>query len=135
MSDAGLELQKAVFNALINDAALKTLIGDPPRVHDAPPLKGPFPFVTFSDWRETRVAGADDLVEHDFRLAVHSRYEGRREVRDIVTALLSALDDQALPLAGFTLIAIRARFADIIHRPDVDAFQGVIRFRAVTEKA
>lgn len=133
MSAAGSALQRAIYETLRADAALKTLIGDPPRVYDAPPPGGPFPFVVFGATRETRIAGADSLIEHDIRLSVHSRYEGRRETRDIVTAILSALDDAPLVLAGAHLVSLRASFSDIIHRQDADAHQGLIRFRAVTE--
>jgi len=135
MSGAGWALQKAVYQTLQADAALKSLIGDPPRVFDAAPRNGPFPFVVFGDARETRIAGADALVEHDVRINVHSRYEGRREAKEIVTAIVSALDDAPLILDGFALISLRATFSDIVHRQEIDAWQGVIRFRAVTEKA
>lgn len=133
MSAAGWALQKAMFETLAADPALKALIGDPPRVFDLPPVKGPFPFVVFGDARETKIPGADGLVEHDIRLAIHSRYEGRREVKDIVTAILSALDEAPLVLAEFRLVSLRAAFSDIFHRPDADAHQGLVRFRAVTE--
>ncbi|MEZ5915146.1 MAG: hypothetical protein R3C42_05920 [Parvularculaceae bacterium] len=49
--------------------------------------------------------------------------------------MLSALDDAPIAVPGYALISLRATFSDIIHRRDADAYQGVIRFRAVTEKA
>ncbi len=133
MSNAGWALQKSAYETLLADATLKTLIGDPPRVYDAPPRSGPYPFVAFGDTRETKLPGADTLVEHDLRISAHSRYEGRREAKEIVTAILSALDGAPLVLDGFALISLRATFSDIIHRQETDAYQGVIRFRAVTE--
>lgn len=133
MSGAGWALQKAIFETLSADPALQALIGNPPRVHDARPANAVFPHVVFGDAREAKIAGADALVEHDLRIAIHSRYEGRREVKDIVTALLSALDDAPLTLAGYALVSLRATFSDIIHRQDADVYQGAIRFRAVTE--
>lgn len=135
MSAAGWAVQKAIHATLAADVALRALIGDPPRVFDAAPKSGPFPFVVFGDARETKIPGADTLIEHELRLHVHSRYEGRREVKDIVTALLSALDDAPLTLDGYALISLRASFSDIVHRQESDTHQGVIRFRAVTEKA
>ena len=135
MSEAGWALQKAIYAALLADNALKAMIGDPPRVYDFAPSQPVFPHVAFGDARETKIAGADALIEHDIRLIVHSRYEGRREVKDIVTALLSALDDAPLVVPGYALISLRATFSDVIHRREPDAWQGVIRFRAVTEKA
>lgn len=133
MTGAGWALQKAVYETLLADQALKALIGDPPRVFDAPPKNGPFPFVAFGDARETKIPGADALVEHDLRINVHSRYEGRREAKEIVTAIVSVLDDAPLVLDGYALVSLRATFSDIVHRQETDAHQGVIRFRAVTE--
>ena len=134
MSDAGWALQKAIYDALVSDAALKALVGDPPRVYDSAPKTGPYPFISFGDAREARIEGADALIEHDVRINIHSRYDGRREVKDVITATLSVLDDAPLALSGFALISLRATFSDIIHRQEADAFLGVIRFRAVTEK-
>ena len=135
MSNAGWALQKAIFETLGADPALQALIGNPPRVYDSAPANAAFPHVVFGDAREAKIAGADALVAHDLRIAVHSRYEGRREVKDIVTAILSALDGAPLTLAGFALISLRATFSDIIHRQEADVYQGAIRFRAVTEAA
>jgi hypothetical protein len=134
MSDAGWALQKAMFDALSADAALNSILGAPPRLYDSAPKAAPFPYVVFGDARATSIAGADGLVEHDIRLNIHSRYDGRREVKDVITAILSALDGAALTLAGFALVNLRATFTDIIHRQEADAFIGVIRFRAVTER-
>lgn len=134
MSEAGWALQKAIYAALAADAALKALIGDPPRLYDFAPSKAVFPHVAFGDARETKIPGADQLIEHDVRINIHSRYEGRREVKDIVTAILSAIDDVPLIVPGYALISLRATFSDVIHRREPDAWQGVIRFRAVTEK-
>ena len=135
MSDAGWALQKAMFDAMSADPALQSILGAPPRIYDSAPKSAAFPHVVFGDAREARIAGADGLVEHDIRLNIHSRYDGRREVKDAVTAILSALDGAALTLAGFALVSLRATFTDIIHRQEADAFIGIIRFRAVTEKA
>jgi hypothetical protein len=134
MSAAGWEIQKAIYAALLADPVLQTLIGDPPRLYDAAPINTPFPFVVFGDARETKISGADALLDHDVRLAIHSRYDGRREVKDIITAILSVLDDAPLTLTGYALISLRATFTDIFHRQESDVHQGLIRFRAVTEK-
>ena len=135
MTAAGWALQKAIFAALSADSGVRALIGDPPRLYDMAPARPVFPHVVFSDARETKIPGADGLIEHDIRLGVHSRYEGRREAADIIAAILSVIDGAPLTLAGFALISLGARFSDIFHRQDADAYQGVIRLRAVTEKA
>ncbi len=133
MNAAGQELQKAIYAAALADAGLKALIGNPPRLYDGPPDKPVFPHAVFGDARMTPLAGTDDVFEHDLRLHVHSRYDGRREARDIVTAFVSLLSGASLTLSGYRLVSLRAVFTDVIHRQDAGAYQGVIRLRAVTE--
>jgi len=130
---AGWALQVAIVAHLKADDALKALIGDPPRVHDGPAREKIFPFVSFDETRETPLPAAPGHVEHDIRLSVHSRYEGRREAKDIATAIVSALNEAALTPAARRLVSLRAVYVDIFHRADADAHQGVLRFRAVTE--
>lgn len=132
---AGFALQAAIVAHLKADPALKTLIGDPPRVFDGPSREKAFPYVSYDDARETPLGPAPGHVEHDIRLSIHSRYEGRREAKDIATAIVSALNDAPLTLAGRRLVSLRAVYSDVFHRQDTDAHQGLLRFRAVTEAA
>lgn len=131
---AGWALQTAIVAHLKSDATLKALIGDPPRVIDGPSRTKIFPFVSIDETRETPLGPAPGHVEHDIRMSVHSRYEGRREAKDIATALVSVLNEAPLSLDGRRLVSLRAVYTDVIHRTDADAHQGVLRFRAVTEK-
>ncbi|MDZ7629693.1 MAG: DUF3168 domain-containing protein [Parvularculaceae bacterium] len=131
---AGWALQSAIVAQLKADAGLKTLIGDPPRVIDGPSRAKIFPFVSIDETRETPLGPAPGHVEHDIRVSVHSRYEGRREAKEITTALVSALNDAPLTVTGRRLVSLRAVYADVIFRSDADAHQGLLRFRAVTEK-
>lgn len=129
---AGLALQAAILAALKADAGLKALIGDPPRVHDGPSKEKVFPFASFDAARASPLGPAPGHVEHDIRLSVHSRYDGRREAKEISTAIVSALHDAELALEARRLVSLRAVYTDVFHRPDVDAHEGVIRLRAVT---
>jgi hypothetical protein len=133
--NASLSLQKAIYERLLAEPALKALIGDPPRVYDAAPPGGAFPFVLFGEERAHKLAGADGLIEHDLRLIVHSRHGGRSEIKDVLVALIDALDGAPLILEGARLVALRAAFFDIFPRADAGAHQGVLRLRAVTEDA
>jgi hypothetical protein len=135
MSSAGWALQKAMYARLSADAALGAVIGTPARLYDgAPPARAAYPFALFADAREKRIAGADRLLEHEISITVWSKLEGRREVKDAITAIVSALDEAALALDGFRLVGMRAVFTDIFLRPESDAVQGLIRLRAVTER-
>lgn len=130
---AGLALQAAMLAALKADAGLKALIGDPARVHDGPGKEKVFPFVSFDDARASPLGPAPGHVEHDIRLSAHSRYDGRREAKEIATAIVSALNGADLAVDGRRLISLRAVYSDVFYRIDADAHQAVLRFRAVTE--
>lgn len=131
---AGFALQKAIYETLAADAVLKTLIGDPARLHDGRPDPAVYPFVSFGDARETRVQGADALVEHDIRISIHSRYDGRREIAEISERIIAALEAAPPAPAGFRLVSLAHVSTEVFRRADIDAHQGLIRLRAATER-
>ncbi len=135
MSDASLSLQRAIYARLKDDAGLQALIGDPARLYDDPPLAATFPYVTLGEARTTPLDGVEGALAHDVRLYAFSAYAGRFEVKSMLGALYDALHDAALVLNGHTLISIRFVFADALRRVDRETYQGVARFRAVTEAA
>ncbi len=133
MSETGWALQKAIFTHLAQDAALKNLLGDPPRIYDGAPDDGVHPYVVFGDWREAPLAGVDGAFEHDIRLSIRSRYDGRREIKAIAVALHDALQDAALTLDNGVLVSLRVVFTDVIYRNEPDRHVVVMRFRALTQ--
>lgn len=133
MSNAQWELQKAVYQTLRGDTALKAEIGDPARIFDDPPPEAVFPYLTLGEARASGWKGVEGGVEHDIKLYAFSRYAGRREVKRILSAVYDALHDTALTLSGHDLVNIRFVFADAFRRSDGETYQGVARFRAVTQ--
>ncbi len=135
MTNAQWELQKAVYQALAADAAIKAEVGEPARIFDDPPPDALFPYLTLGEARATDWKGVDGGLEHDLRLYVFSRYAGRREVKRILSAVYDALHEAALTLSGHDLVNIRFVFADAFRRTDGETYQGVARFRAVTQRS
>lgn len=133
MSDAVWALQRAIYQHLSADAALKTLIGDPPRIYDDPPETAPLPYLVIGPTSITDWKGVDGGLRHELRFHVFSKYAGRREIKQIVSAVYDALHEAAFPVDDHRLINIRFVFGDVIRRREGDAYQGVIRFRAVTQ--
>ena len=133
MTSAQWELQKAVYQALRADAGLKAEIGDPARIFDDPPPEALFPYLTIGEARASDWKGVEGGLEHDLKLYVFSRYAGRREVKRILGAVYDALHEAALTVTGHNLINIRFVFADAFRRSDGETYQGVARFRAVTQ--
>ena len=129
-----LALQKALLDHLLADPDLAALLGDPPRVHDAPPAEPVWPMVLFGR-AETRPWGGLDGegVEHALTLTCLSRFDGAEEAKAIVAALRARLHNADLALEGWRLVNLRATYADVFRAADGRTAHGVIRLRAVTE--
>ena len=132
MPTATTALRAAIHAALTEDAALTALLGGP-KVYDEVPPGAAFPYVTLG---ETRLADASTATEagfeHQLTLHAWSRQGGHREAHEIAGALLQALDDAPLALAGHELVTLRFALADIRREPDGRTYHALVRFRALT---
>ncbi len=133
MASASFALQAAMFSKLSSDAAVTAALGGP-RIYDEVPVRGQFPYMTFGltterDWS----TGTDPGHEHVVTLHVWSRARGRMEADAVLSAAQAALHDQSLVLSGHRLVNLRHEFSDARREPDGETYQGIARFRAVTE--
>lgn len=131
--DASWPLQQAVFAALSADAGLQALIGAPARIYDDPPDDAAFPYLVLGEGRVSDWPGAAGGIEHVIRIAAFSRYHGRAEAKQIISAVYDALHDRPLTVSGHALVNLRFVFADVFRKQDGETFEGVMRYRAVTE--
>ena len=131
--DAAWALQEALYARLVSTTDLQALIGDPARLHDHVPTEPVYPYVTFADQRVLDLPALPGGAEHDIRFHVWSKYGGRKEVRSIISAIHGALQQASIGLDGFTLVNLRFVFADCWYQSQSDLWQGVMRFRAVTQ--
>jgi uncharacterized protein DUF3168 len=127
------ELQRAIYQRLAADPALQAEIGNPARIYDDAPPEAVFPYLIVGEARASDWNGVDGGMEHDVKLYAFSRYAGRREVKRIMGAVYDTLHEAALTLSGHQLINIRFVFGDVFRRQDSETYQGVVRFRAVTQ--
>ena len=131
-----LALHRALLDHLRADAGLIALLGDPPRIHDAPPAQPVWPMVVFGR-AETRPWGGLDGegLEHALTLTCLSRFDGAEEAKAVVAALRARLHDAALTLDGWRLVNLRMTYGDVFRAADARTILGVLRLRAVTEAA
>jgi hypothetical protein len=133
MSTAAAALRAAMHAALNVDGALVALLGGP-KVYDEPPNNAAFPYVTLGEARvQSFAADATPAEEHRVTLHGWSRQGGHREANLIAGALLQALDDAPLALAGHRLVNLRFALADVRREADGRTYHALVRFRAVTE--
>jgi hypothetical protein len=133
MSSPAWELQKAVYAALKGDSALVALLGGA-RVYDDLPRGAAFPYVTFGpatvrDWSTGTEAGCEHLIT----LRAWSKAGGEKEVHLVLEAIRGVLHEAALTLDGHRLVNLRYETSDALRGADGETYQGVARFRAVTE--
>ena len=123
----------ALRAAVHADLALIAALGGP-KIYDAPPREAAFPYVTLG---ETRVAdfaaGSEPALKHQLTLHAWSRQGGQREAHVIAGALLQALDDAPLALAGHRLVNFRFSRADVRRESDGRTYRVLVRFRTVRE--
>jgi hypothetical protein len=135
MSTAAAALRAAIHNALVADASLTTLLGGT-KVYDEVPSSASFPYVTLGEARVADFSTATEASEeHQVILNAWSRQGGHREAHVIAGALLQALDDAPLALAGHRLVNLRFALADVRREADGRTYRAAVRFRAVTEPA
>lgn len=133
MSDASWALQSAVYARLKTDARVKAALGDPARIFDSPPEDAVFPYLTLGESRVGDWAGVSGGQEHELRFYAYSQYGGRREVKRIISAVYDAIHETRFDVPGFHLVNMRYVFADVLRRREPDTYQGVMRYRAVTQ--
>jgi Protein of unknown function (DUF3168) len=130
---AAVALRSAIHAALVADGALLALLGGA-YVYDEPPRNATFPYVTIGEARVIDWStGSDRGEEHQLTLHAWSRQGGHREAHLIAGALLQALDDAPLALAGHRLVNLRFAVADVRREADGRTYHALVRFRAVTE--
>lgn len=133
MSDAALDLQKAIFDHLQADDDVRALLGQPARLFDIAPDRAEHPYAVFSDWRDAPLAGRDSARVHTFSLRAFTRHEGRRDTRRVLAAIYDALQDADIALPGRRLVSLRFVFSDLFLSSDGRTWNGITRFRAVTD--
>lgn len=134
-ADSQWPVQKAVYTRLVGDAALQTLLGNPPRVFDHVPAGSAFPYVVIGESRGAPFDGkTEDGFEQTVTLHTWSRYRGLKETKDIMAGIVAALDGADPLIAGHHLVLLRLVFAATMVDPDGLTRHGIQRFRIVTQR-
>lgn len=127
------EVQKAIYQVLTSDTALMNSISG---VFDQVPEGSLFPYVSIGqsysrDWSTKSSSGAQIVVT----LHVFSKQGGKKQALTIMERLHTLLHQGNLSLSGHVLIMMRFEYSDVVLEDDGSTYQGIIRFRALTEAA
>jgi hypothetical protein len=129
-----LALQKALIAHLGADAALAALLGQPPRIWDAPPRNPTLPYLLTGRSESRPVAADGGGMEHALTLTVVSDFRGTEEAKAVLAAVRLSLADAALAADGVRTVSLRLTFTDVYPAPDGLRTFAVLRVRAVTEE-
>jgi hypothetical protein len=133
MPASAAALRAAIRAALAADTPLTSLLGGP-KIYDEPPRDAALPYVTLgADLVADASTATEPGDEHALTLHVWSRQGGHREAHLIAGAVLDALVDAPLSLAGHRLANLRFVVADVRREADGRTYHGLVRLRAVTE--
>lgn len=131
---AGWALQQAIFTALSADSTLQGLLDG--RIYDGVPRAQLFPCLVFHEDRITPWDTASDTGSaHQLTLSVFSRAPGRKELRQIATAVAAALTDTSLSPDGVRLVRWSLTECRFIREDDGRTLRADLVFQAVLEAA
>ena len=117
-----LEIQTAVYSRLTSQLS--------ETVYDDVPQDPTFPFVVIGD--DTGIPfDTDDTTGTESTLTIHvwSRYDGRSEVKGIMSDIYDALNRHSLSVTGANTIDCLYEFGETMLDPDMETRHGVMRFR------
>ncbi|MHA6685167.1 DUF3168 domain-containing protein [Mesorhizobium sp. A556] len=134
MTAPAADLQKALFEALADDAALSAALGGA-KIFDHAPADVRFPYVTFGktsiyDWSTSTETGTEQLLT----LHIWSKARGRKETLDLMQIVKARLDDATLGLGAHHLVNLCFETGEASYDSDLSVHHGLLRFRAVIEE-
>jgi hypothetical protein len=130
---SSISLQKAIYERLRNDADVTTRLGSD-RILDHVPPSTSFPYITLGssvvyDWSTDRDPGQEHLIS----LHIWAQSSGRKFVLEVIEMIAQKLDHQALSLDGHRLVNLSLQEITAQNIDRRNAYQGIMRYRAVTE--
>jgi len=137
---AEFELQTAIYTALTGNTALMAIVtggvhDHVPQSDDGEPLKG-YPYLVIGD--ETVFASNTDdssESEHNIQIDVWSRYRGRKEIKQIMSAVHTVLHRTELTVENATFVHTEFDDIDIFLEPDGLTRHGVMQFMVKLDEA
>lgn len=130
---AALAIQKLVFETLIQDTELTTLLAGT-HIYDAIPANTKPPYILFGeigsdDWS----TGTEKGEELSIELVVWSAKKGRKQVTQISERIRQSLNDQTGLANGYNLVNFAWENTLTQRARDNRFFTSKLRFRAVVE--
>jgi len=128
------KLAKVVHAALVSNAHMQLILGDPPRLYDSAPEDPVFPYLTYGPMRSVDIGGDEtELISHQMTLHIWSRYEGRAEVFASLNYIAEALNVEALSASDMSVVNANPIYVDVLRAPDGRTMHGLLRMSFSTQ--
>lgn len=130
-------VRTAVMGRLSASPGLAALLsGGADGIYDHVPKDSGFPYLVIGE-AVSRPFGTQDMDGAELTLRIHawSRYEGEKEISEIMGAVRDALDGADFALSGHRLVLCRFSGGETRRAPDGRTRQGTQAFRIITEPA
>jgi len=136
MSEPSLALQRGIYAALTNEAAVSSLIGT--RIYDRVSPTATFPYIRIG--LDQTIAEDQDCAEESVevfaQVDVFSRAQGKVEAKNIAGAVVRTLRAENVPIeAGYVLQELHHAETRFLDDPDGLSTHAVLSFRALVETA
>lgn len=130
------QVAQTLHSLLSSDVAVQAVLGTPARLYDNPPEDPVFPYLTYGPMRSSDIGGDEaDIQTHTLTLHLWSRYGGRAEVIDAISAVTSALGkSQSNNDNDIHIVRSQVLYTDIFRDPDGQTLHGLIRFLLTTDQ-
>lgn len=130
---ANWQLQQAIYDALINNADLLTLLGGG-KIYDLVPRHTKPPYITLGitrqqDWSTSTESGH----EHLFTLHIWASNQGRKQADEIQAKAEAVIEAAPLSMTDHILVNLVYQFSQIRRDPDGETMHGITRYRVTTE--
>ena len=137
MSGFFLPVQKAVYDRLVAQVNSATTYDDVPQLPDGQP-SADFPYIVIGDdYGESW--DTDDTLGNEVEITLHvwSRYPGKKEAKEIMQDIYTALNRQQanLSAAGYRFVDCLHSFSDIFDEDDGKTRHGLCRYIILVEEA
>lgn len=133
MKAATSELQKAIIQALSDDADVKDIVDG--RVFDSVPLKAEYPYISLGPMTsDTTLADCLELDNISIQIDVWSRDVSSAEMRELANAVRQALTKSDLALEKNGLVLFNHENTRELRDPDGLTSHAAVNFDVIVER-
>ena len=132
LTDPTLALQAAISDLLLGNADVTSLIDD--RLFDKIPSTPEFPYASFGEFQMLPELGEGADAAQSF-VTLHSwdRFKSSRATKGLARAIIAALHDQDLTIAGGAVQSLLLQSSRVIPDQDGLTSHGILVFEILTD--